>query len=460
MKDIRLLKLANTIKLNENFTKYLENAELKEVLLNKKTNKMTIVIINDFLFPIDMFHELYEKGTSLDGVDKIRYKFIIKENNKYFKEYFLYYFDILVKSCPMLECIKKDKITFDGNSVNIEVLNSAEKNKIEELTDKIEVFLSDMGFDDINIKATINEKEREKFKESLIEVHDEVKSKKTRTTIKGNPIAGDASQIKNLIAAEDRVVLIAKVFGVDSKSTQSGWFIITLKLTDYTDSIIANIFTKKQEEFDYLLSNIKKDKWYKFKGTTKYNTRSNDYEFSVNDIETYEKTENKIVDNAEVKRVELHAHTMMSQMDGLTRLDLGAHTCELVSRTIEMGYRGVAITDHSGCQAFPIAYQIIKGYNKGVRKKVKETLDNLKSELNDNLTEEEKIELNKKIEKAKKDVENPPIFKGLFGTELTLVDDTVKIVVKGTDLPLEGTEFVVYDTETTGFNAANGDQMI
>ena len=47
--------------------------------------------------------------------------------------------------------------------------------------------------------------------------------------------------------------LIAKVFGVDSKSTQSGWFIITLKLTDYTDSIIANIFTKKQEEFDYLL---------------------------------------------------------------------------------------------------------------------------------------------------------------------------------------------------------------
>ena len=322
MKDIRLLKLANTIKLNENFTKYLENAELKEVLLNKKTNKMTIVIINDFLFPIDMFHELYEKGTSLDGVDKIRYKFIIKENNKYFQEYFLYYFDILVKSCPMLECIKKDKIAFDGNSVNIEVLNSAEKNKIEELTDKIEVFLSDMGFDDINIKATINEKEREKFKESLIEVHDEVKSKKTRTTIKGNPIAGDASQIKNLIAAEDKVVLIAKVFGVDSKSTQSGWFIITLKLTDYTDSIIANIFTKKQEEFDYLLSNIKKDKWYKFKGTTKYNTRSNDYEFSVNDIETYEKTENKIVDNAKVKRVELHAHTMMSQMDGLTRLDL------------------------------------------------------------------------------------------------------------------------------------------
>ena len=47
---------------------------------------------------------------------------------------------------------------------------------------------------------------------------------------------------------EDKVVLIAKVFGLDSKSTQSGWYIISLKLTDYTDSIISNIFTKKEHK--------------------------------------------------------------------------------------------------------------------------------------------------------------------------------------------------------------------
>ena len=55
---------------------------------------------------------------------------------------------------------------------------------------------------------------------------------------------------------------------------------------------------------------------------------------------------------------------MMSQMDGITGLDLGKHTCELVSKCIDMGYRGVAITDHSGCQAFPIAFGIINSYNK------------------------------------------------------------------------------------------------
>lgn len=71
-----------------------------------------------------------------------------------------------------------------------------------------------------------------------------------------------------------------------------------------------------------------------------------------------------MVDDSLEKRVELHAHTMMSQMDGVSKFDLGKHTCELVSNAIRMGYRGVAITDHNGCQAFPIAYDIINSYNK------------------------------------------------------------------------------------------------
>ena len=133
--------------------------------------------------------------------------------------------------------------------------------------------------------------------------------------------------------------------------------------------------------------------------------------------------EEEIKDEAPVKRVELHAHTMMSQMDGITKVDLGKHTCELVEKAIKMGYRGVAITDHSGCQAFPIAYGIISSHNK-------------------------------KIE-DKKDH-----FKGLYGTELTLVDDTVNIVVRPSDLPLVNTTYVVFDTETTGFNAGGEDQMI
>ena len=423
MKDDKLIRFFNAINFNKDYLKYYENASLKEVLLRRKENKMTMIINIDLLPPIEVFKETYEKGKTLEGAKEVRFKFIVENNTLLFKEYFDYYFDILINRCPMLNCIDRNKITFNNNKINIEVLNPAEYNKIEEIKEKIEVFMSDMGFDDVEVTSNINEEEREKFKKELNTTTEKIVNKEVRKTIKGNPIAGEPSEIKNLITNEDRVILIAQVFGIDSKSTQSGWFIITLKLTDYTDSIMANIFTKKQEEFDYLLSNIKKDKWYKFRGNIKYNQRSNDYEFGINDIETYEKKVEKLTDDAEVKRVELHAHTMMSQMDGLTKLDLGAHTCELVSRAIEMGYRGVAITDHNGCQAFPIAYGIIQGYNK------------------------------KQEDPSKK-------FKGIYGTELTLVDDTVEIVVRPSEKTLEDTTFVVYDTETTGFNAASGDQMI
>jgi len=423
MKDSKLARFFSATNFNENYIPYFNNASLKEVLLNKKTSKMTMVIEIDNLPNIDVFKELYEKGKTLNGVKEFRIKFIVENNDKLFSDYFNYYFDILIDNCPMLKCIDKDKIKYDNNVINIEVLNSAEKNKIDGLSENIEIFLSDMGFDDVKVVSFINEEEREKFKNSLKETEVVIEKKSDIEVIRGNKIAGESSQIKNLITQEDNVVLVAQIFGVEGRSTQSGWFIVTLKLTDLTDSIVANIFTKKEEEYNYLLSKLKKDKWYKFKGTVKYNTRSNDYEFNPNDIETYYKEEEKLVDNAEVKRVELHAHTMMSQMDGVVKLDLSKHTCELISNCIDMGYKAVAITDHNGCQAFPICYQLISDYNK------KQTDENKK-------------------------------FKGLYGTELTLVDDTISIVVRPSEELLEGNTYVVFDTETTGFNAASGDVMI
>ena len=131
--------------------------------------------------------------------------------------------------------------------------------KIESLSEKIEIFLSDMGFDEVTINTFINEEAREQFKKELNTTVEVIENKQNKKVIKGNPISGEKSEIKNLITNEDKVVLIAKIFGLESKSTQSGWFIITLKLTDYTDSIMANIFTKKEEEFNYLLDNIKKE---------------------------------------------------------------------------------------------------------------------------------------------------------------------------------------------------------
>ncbi len=421
--DNKLERFLKTIDFNIDNYGYFENASVKEVLLTKKTNRMTLVLNLDSLFPSDVFKELYDKAHTLKGAQSIRFKFIVKNNNNYFDDYFNYYFDILVSNCPMLRSIDRSKIYVKNNSISFNVLNNVEKEKIESLSEKIEIFLTDMGFDDVNISVNISEELRQEFK-SEVEKENNSTSQNTIVDIliKGKSIKGEASLIKNLITNENNVIIIGEVFGVEGRTTPSGWNIVTLKITDYSDSIISNIFTKDESEYNNLLKRVKEGKWYKFRGNVKFNTRSNDYEFGINDIEEFAREKKEIIDEEEVKRVELHAHTMMSQMDGLTKIDLGAHTCELVEKCIKMGYRGVAITDHNGCQAFPIAYQIISKHNKGKEEKDK--------------------------------------FKGLYGTELTLVDDMISIVTRPTDLPLEDTEFVVFDTETTGFNAGNGDSMI
>ena len=425
--DSKLERFFNAINFNEDYYVYFNDASVNDVLLNKKLNKMILVLNMKSEVPIDVFKELYVQGKTLKGADDVKYRFIVEEE-KYIEDYFNYYFDYLVSKCPMLTCINRDKIKIEDNSINFSVLNKAEENKIDSLKDKIISFLSDMGFKEVSITCKIDEEERQKFMEELEHEEEKKVEKKTISLLKGKNIFGEVSEIKDLISDRNKVILIAKVFGIEGKDITSRkdgrkWYIITLKITDNTDSILATIFTGDENEYSNLLSNIKENKWYKFNGNVKFNERSSDYEYSINDIETYDKKEErKIIDDAEVKRVELHAHTMMSQMDGITRIDLGKHTCELVSKCIDMGYKGVAITDHNGCQAFPIAYQIISGYNKGKEEKDK--------------------------------------FKGLYGVELTLVEDMVKIVTRPSDLPLEGTEFVVFDTETTGFNAAAGDQMI
>ena len=147
MKDEKLLRFLNAVNFNDSLTQYLKDYTVKEVLLEQKTNTMRLVLECDELMPINVFNELYKSGNTLKGVNKVIYKFIVKNNTKYLKEYFNYYFDKLLSKCPMLECIDRDKIKYDDNVIDISVLNNIEKNKIESLKEKIEIFMSDMGFD-------------------------------------------------------------------------------------------------------------------------------------------------------------------------------------------------------------------------------------------------------------------------------------------------------------------------
>ena len=440
-------------KINYKNDYFVEFIDAKVDRVNANGSKLDIVIHNKTNLTTDAYNELEKSFKDFFNIEEIYLYIIVDEidNDKLLNEY-KNVIGLLKKEKSLLE-IFEDSLTFEEEKYLIKAAHEFEKVTIEKYIPRITEYLEKRGFD-IDIDVVLSLEERENIKNTInndLEVkapivkeikHEEKISLKNNftnfgkqkyekkevneDTIKGRVIKDDAVSIKTIVGEEDSVTIEGEVFGTEEFEPSSKAFkILTIKLTDYSDSIYCKIFSRDEEEFASLKKNCKTGAWLKIRGSTKLDKYAgNEIVLNIRDINKIEaKRTKKIVDDAPVKRVELHAHTMMSQMDGVTKLDLGKHTCELVSNAIDMGYRGVAITDHNGCQAFPISYQLIRAHNK-------------------------------KIENVKDH------FKGLYGTELTLVDDTVYVVVRPNDLPLEGTTYVVFDTETTGFNAAGGDQMI
>ena len=418
---------------------YLENANIDKIVVYDKTNLWEFIINNDKVLPVYIYNELNNKIKST--FSKINDISIIIKTSDDELDYLDDYFDKLIYNLADNSVKYKTfvgrKLKIENNKFIFDVYNKAEYSYMIEKIEYLNKMLNRYGFKnsiDIYLREDkeqdiLNDIEKDKIVSmpkitTIKEVSNEVKSEEKRyfrpkrdTTV---------TPIKDILFETDNITIEGLVFGIDMFEAKSGYKIITLKVTDNTDSIYVKMFTKDNEEYVRIKDLLKQGSWYNFYGRVQMDKYANELTFTTRykDVEKIEAPPvEKIEDNEEVKRVELHAHTMMSQMDGITGVDLGKHTCELVSKAIEMGYRGVAITDHSGCQAFPIAYGIISSYNKKIN-----------------------------------DPKNH--FKGLYGTELTVVDDTVNIVVRPCDLPLMESTYVVFDTETTGFNAAGGDQMI
>lgn len=440
-------------KINYKNDYFVEFIDAKVDRVNANGSKLDIVIHNKTNLTTEAYNELEKSFKDFFNIEEIYLYIIVDEidNDKLLNEY-KNIIGLLKKEKSLLE-IFEDSLAFEKEKYLIKAAHEFEKATIEKYIPRITEYLEKRGFD-IDIDVVLSLEERENIKNTInndleikipttkvIKQEEKAPTKTNFTnfgkpkyekkevnedTIKGRVIKDDAVSIKTIVGEEESVTIEGEVFGTEEFEPSSKAFkILTIKLTDYSDSIYCKIFSRDEEEFASLKKNCKVGAWLKIRGSTKLDKYAgNEIVLNIRDINKIPpKRTKKIVDDAPVKRVELHAHTMMSQMDGVTKLDLGKHTCELVSNAIEAGYRGVAITDHNGCQAFPISYQLIRAHNK-------------------------------KIENVKDH------FKGLYGTELTLVDDTVYVVVRPNDLPLEGTTYVVFDTETTGFNAAGGDQMI
>ena len=435
----RLQMLFTEIDLDDNLLSYFSDASIEKVVIYDNNKLLDFIINTNEVLPITVYNSLLDRLTAyFNQVKEI--KLIIRPayaNPELINDYYL---DILKNICldrNKYNIFLDREIDIADNTITIKTYNKIECTNMlglkQELIDKMYAY----GFNiDINIDLVLEgdvevQNKIEKEKEDTINLTKSLKKAKEIAKEEKKPTYRakkntEITPIKDVIYEVDNITIKGSIFGIDYFESKSGYKIITLKVTDNTDSMYVKMFTKDDDEYTLIKKLLKEGNWYTFYGKAAMDKYANEIVFNTRykdteQIDTPSKKE--VVDNAPIKRVELHAHTMMSQMDGITRIDLGKHTCELVTKAIDMGYRGVAITDHNGCQAFPIAYGLIKDHNK-------------------------------KVEDPKEH------FKGLYGTELTLVDDTINIVLRPNELPLEGTTFVVFDTETTGFNAGGADGMI
>jgi DNA polymerase-3 subunit alpha (Gram-positive type) len=218
----------------------------------------------------------------------------------------------------------------------------------------------------------------------------------------GRMIKGKMIPIENVQYDSGKVTVWGDIFDMEKKVTKSGdKNIFTIDITDYTSSITAKIFGPIKETA--IVENLSKGQTIVVSGDVEYDKFAGGIVINVRSIGTAEKVQ--VVDKAPEKRVELHLHTNMSQMDGMTPAG------DLIKRAAKWGHKAIAITDHGVAQAFPEAMNTAEKINK----------------------DEEKIKV-------------------IYGTEAYFIDDLVESVSGEGDDSLDGT-FICFDIETTGLSA-------
>ncbi|MGN0519825.1 MAG: PolC-type DNA polymerase III, partial [Candidatus Fimenecus sp.] len=201
-------------------------------------------------------------------------------------------------------------------------------------------------------KAEVDDKPRERIvKEGIPYYLDSVKP------IYGNMIRRDPMPIKDIELPEQQDEIPATIWGrifcFEERTSKKGKHkIINFYITDNTYSFMASMLVKI-EQSDELLAHLKDGVTVLLYGNVKYDSFKGDYIIEPKAISTVEVIEKE--DNAPEKRVELHLHTNMSQMDGMTPPK------KLVERAIRWGHKAIAITDHGCVQGFPEAANAAKG---------------------------------------------------------------------------------------------------
>ena len=216
----------------------------------------------------------------------------------------------------------------------------------------------------------------------------------------GKDFDDETIPIEKIVGEMGEVTIRCQVMTLETREIRNEKTIVIMSVTDFTDSIVLKIFTRN-DQLPELLEGVKKGAFLKIKGVTTIDKF--DSELTIGSIVGIKKIPDFTsvrMDTSPEKRVELHCHTKMSDMDGVSEVK------DIVKRAVKWGHKAIAITDHGDVQAFPDANHAISPDDD---------------------------------------------FKVIYGVEAYLVDDLKDIITNSKNQNLDDT-YVVFDLETTGFS--------
>ncbi|MFD3445501.1 PolC-type DNA polymerase III [Microbacteriaceae bacterium 4G12] len=418
--------LLEQLQLPSNFVQdYFEGGGIQKLLVDKTNKSWCFHFALPRLVPANVY-ELLENQLLKAFSHIAQVSFILQvEDHTYTEQDVQAYWPICTSKLsfsPMFAYLKGQAPQMNGIKLQLAVNNELEattvkKNLAKPISERYEMF----GFPHFQVETSVtqNEEAIQKFREQT-EQEDRAKvqqaieemrkqAEKEQGDVPSNqPVVigylirddEEITPLRDIQDEEKRKTVQGYVFDVETKELRSGRTLLTLKITDYTNSIMIKMFSRDKEDIP-LIQSIRKGMWLKVRGSVQNDTFVRDLVMIANDINELKAPER--VDRAPEgeKRVELHLHTPMSQMDAVTPVS------QLIAQAKKWGHEAIAVTDHGVAQSFPEAYSA--GKKAGI--------------------------------------------KVLYGVEANLVNDGVPIAYNEDHRSLADETYVVFDVETTGLSA-------
>ncbi|MBR6259971.1 MAG: PHP domain-containing protein, partial [Erysipelotrichaceae bacterium] len=410
---------------NEEKSSYLGSFRVVDVLYHKRNGLVIIKAENGCVLPHSIYLDVLEYFKAM-GFDKTKLYIKATDQNLPIREINLY-----------LEEYRKENNGFTGcvpivseNGFDLSYTDEASyQSDLNEL-DELKLFFYDLGYrNEINLCYKKPEEPVIIEKEALPQVP-RVQKQFNGNGFNGNNFNGGFQnkgeqhsqerpqffrktkeytelKIDDLVDTMYNVKFTGQMFKIDERTTRTGAIIQTVYVKDDSNAVVVKFVESKRFPKEVLKEN-KEGRYAVFYGYYHLDTFSNDYIFEPDHIEFIE-VDDSLYDNEPEKRVELHMHTKLSEMDGVSS------PTEVVKAAYSMGHRAVAITDHLCLQGFHEAQMTYKGIMKSAG-------------------------------------ENKPDFKVLYGCEMNMVSPNLNIVYNATDDSLNDVEYVVFDLETTGLS--------